>query len=1085
MEQALGGLGIGDQQATTNGPALPIIKTEAGLDESNNSNGEGSEEISPSPTTGDQQPANPWANVKCVFCQVILTASEDPKLLECLHAACSNCVSTKLNEQTGHTDDGSESGVVVCPICHVLCRGCNIIENHFLIESTPLPANEAEPNDSAKFNDLKCGSCPENAPATSWCVECAEYICDGCVQAHQRLKITKEHTIKPKEEGEQDSQLPQTGVQPKSLFCSVHRQERLSLFCETCDRLTCRDCQLSEHREHKYKFIDEIAAETRNMISGLLSEVSYKRVLLKSAMKVIDDRQNLIIQKKKQLVREITQMVVKLTNTINARGKQLVVRLNEVCDGKQKTLNEKKLALDQLSKLTDHCIEFVNNALSMGSDMALLFSKTNLTTHLQRIKSRRADIPNPEIPVRINLALDKVPDLIKVASTIGSIIVDGRMYPPNNYNTSNGPAPNVNNNNNSSSSSNGNNSNNNNAAMLPVPPPSSQSQPPSVRHYASPPQHPAPAAASQQAPSVPYHNRVSPLQGMAQMPNQLAARTLHRSNSNPQPPHHSQQGMNPVKAHPSATVHHLHQQQVTSSTHPYNNSGQQVEPNLRGLLSHHNYQQQQHSSSYGGQVIRATSPQAGVAGPSMPLYRIAGGQLPPPMPPAAGGSVSSQHRYITSHQQHNFSQPVHPSAQPPQQPLTQQQQQQQMASAMQNGRGHPTYSNVARQLVQRVQSPHSSNQQMGSAGIQWHIPQQPAGNNYPTQGIGANNHQKQVPPPPHLLPVDESFKITLKQPLVRQNSGGTPPSVPTDQKPPHPSYVTSSVPKTPSPHTQAKAADDAEKSLDKFCQESVNDLMMTIAKLDSNGIIVIPEKGTDSLVDSSTGPIPSTSVTPQPPASSTQGLDSQKDDPNEDWCAVCLDGGEPVLCCDNCPKVFHLKCHIPSLKAFPGESETWQCLLCTNMSSISESVTVGEKRNRQGLDPAEQTLMERILLELYCQYEPSLHFREVVSHDNLEYHEKIKHPMSFEIIRRKLSRESTERYNSMKEVISDIRLVFKNAYIFNSKESQVYNDAKSLEEFLDTLLEKWVPSLAYDDSPQTSQEEEGPPPKRLRRGLVE
>lgn len=66
----------------------------------------------------------------------------------------------------------------------------------------------------------------------------------------------------------------------------------------------------------------------------------------------------------------------RLTNTINARGKQLVVRLNEVCDGKQKTLSEKKLALEQLSSLTDHCIDFVNMALSRGSDMALLFSKT-------------------------------------------------------------------------------------------------------------------------------------------------------------------------------------------------------------------------------------------------------------------------------------------------------------------------------------------------------------------------------------------------------------------------------------------------------------------------------------------------------------------------------------------------------------------------------------------------------------------------------------------------------------------------------------------------------------------------------------
>lgn len=102
-----------------------------------------------------------------------------------------------------------------------------------------------------------------------------------------------------------------------------------------------------------------------------------------------------------------------MTNTINVRGKQLVAKLTEVCDSKQKTLQEKKLALEQLSKMTDHCIEFTQHALENGSDMALLYSKKQVTDHLKRIKCKRADIPNPEIPVRIHLALDKVPDLIK------------------------------------------------------------------------------------------------------------------------------------------------------------------------------------------------------------------------------------------------------------------------------------------------------------------------------------------------------------------------------------------------------------------------------------------------------------------------------------------------------------------------------------------------------------------------------------------------------------------------------------------------------------------------------------------------
>lgn len=37
---------------------------------------------------------------------------------------------------------------------------------------------------------------------------------------------------------------------------------------------------------------------------------------------------------------------------------------------------------------------------------------------------------------------------------------------------------------------------------------------------------------------------------------------------------------------------------------------------------------------------------------------------------------------------------------------------------------------------------------------------------------------------------------------------------------------------------------------------------------------------------------------------------------SEDFCAVCLNGGE-LLCCDRCPKVYHLACHIPALAIFP------------------------------------------------------------------------------------------------------------------------------------------------------------------------
>lgn len=90
--------------------------------------------------------------------------------------------------------------------------------------------------------------------------------------------------------------------------------------------------------------------------------------------------------------------------------------------------------------------------------------------------------------------------------------------------------------------------------------------------------------------------------------------------------------------------------------------------------------------------------------------------------------------------------------------------------------------------------------------------------------------------------------------------------------------------------------------------------MTTIAKLDSNGIEVIPEtikQAADSLVDSSTSGFCNNIQ------QMVKSSDMVKEDSNEDWCAVCMDGGE-LICCDNCPKVFHVNCHIPALKAMPG-----------------------------------------------------------------------------------------------------------------------------------------------------------------------
>ncbi|XP_061098659.1 autoimmune regulator [Conger conger] len=54
---------------------------------------------------------------------------------------------------------------------------------------------------------------------------------------------------------------------------------------------------------------------------------------------------------------------------------------------------------------------------------------------------------------------------------------------------------------------------------------------------------------------------------------------------------------------------------------------------------------------------------------------------------------------------------------------------------------------------------------------------------------------------------------------------------------------------------------------------------------------------------------------------------------NDDECAVCKDGGE-LICCDGCPRAFHLTCLTPPLTSIP--SGTWRCQQCLGNQAEGE-----------------------------------------------------------------------------------------------------------------------------------------------------
>lgn len=184
------------------------------------------------------------------------------------------------------------------------------------------------------------------------------------------------------------------------------------------------------------------------------------------------------------------------------------------------------------------------------------------------------------------------------------------------------------------------------------------------------------------------------------------------------------------------------------------------------------------------------------------------------------------------------------------------------------------------QMQQHQQTQQTSSGSSNSSVAKWHTPQQKQTN---LVGVNSLNLLGMSSPPNPLFP--ENFKIPLKSPdTLRQNSNSNGTTTTTSSTSSTGSFplpnVSSTNPKTPSPLSQQQSNQQKDlDSIDSVCTESVNDLLATIAKLDSNGVQVLPEgrnKATSPQVHSSTDNIdPNNSIT-------ISDKNSQpKDDPNE------------------------------------------------------------------------------------------------------------------------------------------------------------------------------------------------------------
>ena len=346
-------------------------------------------------------------------CAICLDLYTNPKSLPCLHSFCQQCLEGLPLDPQG------DNYFISCPTCR---------------HRTQLPKSKGAADFPTAFqiNNFKevhnllikvsgqqqvtCKNCT-TTNATGYCKECAEFLCQECIDGHKKYAPIAYHSITSLDEvATSASQLLPVKQEIK---CSTHN-EPLKIFCGTCEELACFDCTVRIHRGHDYDLITDCYPKHCQKLERNLKPVSEKIAGIIDVLRALTDRENEIREQGKVIKEEVHVMVEKMIDVLRQSETQLISEVNTITASKLHVLSEQKKSAEKgLSQLKD-CKEVVEQSLEIGSPQQVVTSTKQMMDRISHVSQQvKVEEFNPR--EKANLRFDKSTNIDDVLHHIGNI----------------------------------------------------------------------------------------------------------------------------------------------------------------------------------------------------------------------------------------------------------------------------------------------------------------------------------------------------------------------------------------------------------------------------------------------------------------------------------------------------------------------------------------------------------------------------------------------------------------------------------------------------------------------------------------
>ena len=311
-------------------------------------------------------------------CAICLDTYTDPKLLQCFHVFCKQClVKLVVRDQQGQLS-------LTCPTCR---------------QATPIPANGVAGLQSA-------------------------FRVNNFLETLEELKKAKD-TAASQEGAKSVVTRP---IPPRKVIanCFKHTDTERQLYCETCEDLICFKCAIKggKHHDHDHHLLDEAFERYKGEVVPSLELMEGKLVAVKEALTQLDKRCGEISDQRVAIEVNIHDAIQRLRQILDVRETELIGQLHKITQRKLKRLAVRRDQVETIQAQLSSCLDFVRESLKTDSQGEVLMMKTNIVKQVKELTSPfQAGVLEPNTEANVEFWQDK--DTISKVQTYGQVFIPG------------------------------------------------------------------------------------------------------------------------------------------------------------------------------------------------------------------------------------------------------------------------------------------------------------------------------------------------------------------------------------------------------------------------------------------------------------------------------------------------------------------------------------------------------------------------------------------------------------------------------------------------------------------------------------